>query len=95
MRRSPCLILAIATFSASVALAQTTEAPSPARQACRSSAMELCRTEALSGDRAAVRACLIKNFDKVSPECQTAMKAMRSQIQAAGAKTVDTPPPKP
>ena len=91
----PSLILALATLTASVALAQPAEAPSPARQACRSSAIELCRTEAFSGDRAAVRACLIKNFEKVSPDCQAAMKAMRAQIQASGQKPAEAPPPKP
>jgi hypothetical protein len=95
MRLSPSLILALATLSASAALAQPTEAPSPARQACRASAIALCRAEAFSGDRSAVRACLIKNFDKVSPDCQAAMKAMRAQTQAAGGKPADTPPPKP
>ena len=79
MRRFPVLSLAIAALSAGAAVAQTPpEAPSPARQACRASAIELCRSEALSGDRTAVRVCLVKNFDKVSPDCQAAMKAMRA-----------------
>ena len=96
MRHLPCLILAIAALSASVALAQPAEAPSPARQACRASAIELCRAEAFSGDRAAVRACLIKNFDKVSPDCQAAMKAMRAhQMEGSGQKPAEAPPPKP
>ena len=76
--------------AASGVSAQT--APPSAREACRSSAISLCGTEIASQDRAAVRACLIKNFAKASPECQTAMKAM------ASADKGDNPPvtpPKP
>jgi hypothetical protein len=43
-------------------------------------------------DRDAVRACLIKNFEKLSPECQEAMKA--AQARGEDAKP-DAPPPKP
>jgi hypothetical protein len=54
--------------------------------------MTLCHAEAAAGDRAAVRACLIKNFEKVTPECQAAMKAAQAQEQAG---KPDAPPPKP
>jgi len=59
--------------------------PSPARQACRSSVMALCATEALGGDRKAVRQCLIRNLDKAAPECQAAVKAAMAARQAARA----------
>ena len=90
MRRLSTLVLALATLATGAAMAQD-NAPNP-RQACRSSAIELCRREAMSGDRPAVRACLIRNFDKVTPECQAAMKAMAEKMKAAGA-TPDAPPP--
>ena len=86
-RGVPAIILLLA---AGVAGAQTPP-PSP-RQACRSSAMSLCRSEALRRDRDAVRACLIKNFDKVAPECQAAMKAAQARGQGA---QPDAAPPKP
>ena len=54
--------------------------------------MSLCKDEAMSHDRAAVRACLIKNFDKVTPECQAAMKAMQARESEA---KPDVTPPKP
>jgi len=62
------------------------QAPTPAaqasvREACMSSIMSLCSTEAMSGDRAAVRACLIKNLDKTTPECQSAVKAAAQSAQ--------------
>ena len=91
MRRLSTLVLALATLATGAAMAQD-NAPNP-RQACRSSAIELCRREAMSGDRPAVRACLIRNFDKVTPECQAAMKAMAAKLRAEGSP--DAPPPKP
>jgi hypothetical protein len=83
----PAIILLLVAGAAG---AQT--APPSAREACRSSALSLCRSEALARDRAAVRACLIRNFDKVAPECQAAMKA--AQARGMDAKP-DAPPPKP
>jgi hypothetical protein len=81
---------AVVLFLAAGAAAQT--APAPPRVACRSSAQSLCPNEVKAGDRAGVRACLIKNFDKVAPECQAAMKA----VQARGMEAKpDAPPPKP
>jgi hypothetical protein len=37
--------------------------------------MSLCSAEALSHDRSALRACMIRNFDKLTPDCQAALKA--------------------
>jgi len=56
------------------------------RQACMSSIVTLCPDELKAKDRPAIRACLIKNFDKTTPDCQAAMKAM-------AAKAPPTPPP--
>jgi hypothetical protein len=39
-----------------------------------------------------VRACLIRNFAKVTPDCQAAMKAAEAKMMAA---KPDAPPPKP
>jgi hypothetical protein len=79
-------------LAAGAAGAQTAAPPTP-RQACRSSAESLCPVEVKARDRAGVRACLIKNFDKVAPECQAAMKA----VQARGGTDAkpDATPPKP
>ena len=82
---APAIVLLIAAGAAG---AQT--APASPRQACRSSATSLCRAEVESRDRAAIRACLIKNFDKVTPECQTAMKA--AQARGEDAKPDPTKP---
>jgi len=86
--------LAVSAFilliAAGAAGAQTE--PQPARVACRSSALSLCRSEAMARDRDAVRACLIKNFDKLSPECQASMKA--AQARGATDAKPDAAPPK-
>ena len=70
----------------SMAAAQTPPPVSPeamasVRAACMSSIMSLCSAEAMSGDRPAVRACLIKNLDKTAPECQAAVKATAQSVQ--------------
>jgi hypothetical protein len=83
----PAFILLIAAGAAA-----TQTEPQPPRVACRSSALSLCRSEAMSRDRAAVRACLIRNFDKLSPECQTSMKA--AQARGAMDAKPDAAPPK-
>ena len=77
MRASTLASLLVILAAASPAAAQT--ALQSARAACRLSALALCHAEAKAGDRAAVRACLIKNYDKVSPDCQAAMKAVQAQ----------------
>jgi hypothetical protein len=79
------LPLALVIAASAPALAQTPNAPSP-RQACMSSVITLCPTEAAARDRDAVRACLIKNLTKATPECQAAVKAAQAKAaaQAAG-----------
>lgn len=86
-RGGPALVLALAAATA----AGAQSAPQSPRVACRASAMSICASEAKAGDRAGVRACLIKNFDKLTPECQAAMKA----AQARGMDKGDSAPPKP
>lgn len=48
------------------------------RAACKSSAQRLCAMQILAHDRPGVRACLLSNLDKVTPECLTAMKALQA-----------------
>ena len=65
-------------------------APSPAvREACMSSIQTLCPAEMQAMDRPAIRACLIKNISKASPECQAAVKA----AQAAQSTPAAAPAP--
>jgi hypothetical protein len=79
-------------------------APPNPRVACRTSAISLCHPEVSARDMPGVRACLVRNFDKVTPDCQVAMKAQRDREtdpngQAAPQGAADstpapqTPPP--
>jgi hypothetical protein len=87
-----CAVLSAAIAGAAAAQTPPPSAPPPPRVACRASAESLCPTEVKARDRTAVRACLIKNFDKVTPDCQAAMKA----VKARGETPADSaPPPKP
>ncbi len=75
---------AILTVGAVVAgVAQADSPPATPREACRASAISLCPMQAAMRDRDAVRACLIKNLDKASPECQAAVKLARDKMMAA------------
>jgi hypothetical protein len=89
MRLSILALVAAFAAVAGAAGAQTT--PASTKAACRSSAMALCHAAAVADDKAAIRACLIRNFEKVTPECQAAMKA----AQAQGAAARPEAPPKP
>jgi len=89
--RLPILAL-VAAFVAVTGAAGAQTTPPSAKAACRSSAMTLCHAEATADDKAAIRGCLIRNFEKVTPECKAAMKA--AQAREALARP-DAPPPKP
>jgi hypothetical protein len=91
-RPFPALSALVAMASAGAALAQAAPPPAPAREACRPAAMSLCAEQVAHHDRAGVRACLIKNFDKVSPDCQAAMKAAQAREQARKPESAPSQP---
>ena len=75
------MIALTALFAAGGAIAQ--DGPNPVREACMPSIMTHCRDEAFARDRPAVRACLIKNFEKLSPDCQKAITTARAAAKAS------------
>jgi hypothetical protein len=86
--------LTILALLAAAGGVQAQGAPPPnARQACRASALSLCRPEIGAHDMAGVRACLVRNFDKVSPDCQAAMKAVRDRQGDPDAQAAPGPGP--
>ncbi len=85
MRPVRALLTFVVVAAATAALADPPPAPESARKACRASAIALCAGEAMSGNRAAVRACLLKKIDKASPDCQAAVKDAREKMLAAKA----------
>ncbi len=83
-------LMATGLIAAALAAGLVQAQPAPnAREACRSSALSLCADEVKSRDRAAIRACLIRNFAKTTPDCQAAMKA---QAARESQKPTDPPP---
>jgi hypothetical protein len=58
--------------------AKADDAAPNARRACMPSAKTLCATEVAAMDRQAVKLCLWKNIDRVSPDCREAIKAIRA-----------------
>ena len=59
-------------------------APNPAvREACKTSIQTLCPTELAAMDRPAIRACLIRNITKATPECQAAVKTAQAAQSTA------------
>ena len=76
-------VLGLSALSLPV-LAQTAPPPSP-REACRSSAINLCPTEVNAHDMQAIKICLWKNLDKATPECRNAIDAQRAAHAAPAA----------
>jgi hypothetical protein len=69
-------VLSLAVLSLALAGGAPFAQPGPTpREACKASALSLCPSEALARDRPAVRACLIKNWDRVAADCKSAIKA--------------------
>jgi hypothetical protein len=50
--------------------------PREARRACISSVFKLCPVAALAGDHAGAKACLLRNLEKATPQCQVAVRAV-------------------
>jgi hypothetical protein len=49
------------------------------RKACTADAFSLCPLQAFAGDRAGVRACLLRKLDKASDACVAVIKAAERQ----------------
>jgi hypothetical protein len=81
---TPRFLLAVAAIGliAGAAAAQSSSPPDASsaseyahyRAACQRSAFRVCFLQAISGDHAATRACMIRHVDKLSPECQAVVR---------------------
>lgn len=78
MRVAIVLAALAAAWSTAAAAAPSDQAVAAARAACRSSAQKLCALQIAMRDRPGVRACLVKNIDKVTPDCQASLKALQA-----------------
>ena len=69
-----CTALAIGALVTSVALTGSAlAAPDPGKKACVKEARILCPAEMKSMSRKKVEACMIKNIERTSPTCKSAM----------------------
>ena len=91
---STFFVAAAALLAAGQSLAQGAPPAAPnVREACRTSMMSLCHDQVAARDRSAVRACLIQNFDKTTPDCQAAMKAAQAAMAAKQSDAAPAPKP--
>ena len=73
LARSAGLALALLVAAGSVGHAGE---PPEARRACISSVFRLCPIAALKGDHEGAKACLLKNLEKATLQCQVAVRAV-------------------
>lgn len=57
-------------------------APDPGKKACVKEARSLCPTEMKSLSRKKVEACMIRNIEKTSPTCKSAMLKIKAEREA-------------
>ena len=65
------IAVAILAVAGSVRAEPSTE--SKWRKACWSDAFSICTIPSITGNRVAVRDCLIRNFHRISPSCRAIM----------------------
>ena len=63
-------------------IATPVEAQTSVREACMADMKKFCSPELATFNRDKVRACLIRNIQKTSPECKEAAKAQRNRQRA-------------
>ena len=79
--RSSKMKLSVLLLIAGLALAPAAHAQD-ARAVCRPDLVKFCQTQMEQRDRKAVRACLIKNMDKLSEPCRRQIKDMMAKRAA-------------
>jgi len=73
-------VLVVILFGASAGPSLARSADEKAwRKACTADAFSLCPLQAFAGDRAGVRACLLRKLDKVSDTCVAVIKSALRQ----------------
>lgn len=77
------IALFIGAIAASVAMSGPAfAAPDPGKKACVQEARKLCPAEMKSLSRKKVEACMIRNIEKTSPTCKTAMLKIKAEREA-------------
>ena len=77
------IALFLGAIAASVAMASSAfAAPDPGKNACVQEARKLCPAEMKSLSRKKVEACMIRNIEKTSPTCKSAMLKIKAEREA-------------
>jgi hypothetical protein len=77
------IALGIGAFAASIAMTSPAfAAPDPGKKACVQEARKLCPAEMKSLSRKKVEACMIRNIEKTSPTCKSAMLKIKAEREA-------------
>lgn len=77
------IALFIGAIAASIAMTGPAfAAPVPGKKACVQEARKLCPAEMKSLSRKKVEACMIRNIEKTSPTCKTAMLKIKAEREA-------------
>lgn len=77
------IALRIGAIAASIAMTTPAfAAPDPGKKACVKEARTLCPAEMKSLSRKKVEACMIRNVEKTSPTCKSAMLRIKAEREA-------------
>jgi hypothetical protein len=77
------IALFIGAIAASIAMTSpAVAAPDPGKKACVQEARKLCPAEMKSLSRKKVEACMIRNIEKTSPTCKSAMLKIKAEREA-------------
>ncbi len=74
------IALFIGAIAASIAMTNpAVAAPDPGKKACVQEARKLCPAEMKSLSRKKVEACMIRNIERTSPTCKSAMLKIKAE----------------
>ena len=78
------IALRFGAIAASIAvISPAVAAPDPGKKACVQEARKLCPAEMKSLSRKKVEACMIRNIEKTSPTCKSAMLKIKAEREAS------------
>lgn len=85
--RTGSIALGIGAIVMSIAITSPAfAAPDPGKKACVKEARTLCPAEMKSLSRKKVEACMIRNIDKTSPTCKSAMLKIKAEREGSAAR---------
>lgn len=85
------IALRIAAIVTTFALTSPAVAASdPGKKACAQEARKLCPAEMKSMSRKKVEACMIRNIEKTSPTCKSAMLKIKAEREAAASSKAES-----